>query len=172
MTVIAGAYYATWNALSIGNTEGGIRTSYNYEGRQIRFDSVGSSLVDVLRTGLAMFLDFVLMEYDAAAVDDLRWPFHSFVGTYADSGASMWAAAKPLILTSCRNDIDPATITFPKTILAPGYNVELDYSGSKERVVPLRLIVFPVKYQAEPSSNYEQPNGCEDAIFFEETLQA
>ena len=169
MSVIAGAYNATWNGLSLGNTEGGFRKSYNYDGLQIRFDSVGSGVIDIIRTGLAMFVDFVLMEYDAAAVDALRWPFDGTIGSYSNSGASMWQAAKPLVLTSCRQ-IDPATITFYKTIMAPGYSMELDYAGSKERIVPLRLIVFPIKYAAEISSNPEMPNGCEDAIYFEETL--
>lgn len=169
MTVISGAYRATWNALNLGNTESGFRVSYNYDGRQIRFDEVGTSVVDIIKTGLTMFIDFVLMEYDAAAVDDLRWPVSSIIGTFNNVGSSMWAAAQPLILTSCRA-IDPQTITFYKTILAPGYNLEIDYSGSKERTIPIRLMVFPIRYESEGSGPVEMPGGCEDSVYFEETL--
>lgn len=165
MTVIRGAYNATYNSLSIGNTEVGFRKSYSYQGRDINFDAVGATPVDSIFDGLTLNIDFVCMEYDAAAIDILRWPFHATIGTLAPAGLSMWQLAKPLVLTSCTTGVNPQTITFYKAILAPGYDLELEYSH-RERPVPLRMMIFPVKDGATGSL----PDGCNDIVYFTETL--
>lgn len=171
MTVVNGAYTVTWNSLAVGQLEtGGIRERYNWSGREIRFDSVGAMPVDMLFLGAAMAIDLVAMEYDAAAIETMRWPFHAISGTIYSAGVSMWNRAKPLVITSCRTDINPQTKTFIKTILAPGYDVELDYSAGKERSIPLRLIVFPVKYNAAGYATPAMPDGCTDNVYYTETL--
>lgn len=171
MSVISGAYSATWDGDAIGQFElGGIRERYNWQGKEIRFDSVGMSPVTMLFGGIVMAVDFVAMEYDAAAIEAMRWPWHAISGQAPPAGTDMWAAARPLVLTSCRDDINPQTKTFIKTILAPGYDVELDYSANKERSVPLRLIVFPVKYSAEGYATPLMPNGCSDNVYYTETF--
>lgn len=170
MSVISGAYNATWNALAVGQLEvGGIRERYSWNGREIRFDAVGMAPVDSLFGGIAMALDLVAMEYNAAAIDTMRWPFHIIPGTVPPAGLSMWEKAKPLVLTGCRDDVDPLTKTFHKTILAPGYDVELDYSANKERSVPLRVLVFPVKYAADYAVPL-MPTGCSDIVYYSETF--
>jgi len=168
MSVIRGSYSATWNALAIGNTEVGFRKSYSYRGRNINFDAVGETPVDTIFAGITMTIDFVAQEYDAAAIDSLRWPFHATLGTVAPAGLSLWTAAKPLILTSCVTGVDPATITFYKTILAPDFQLDIDYSH-KERPVPLRLMVFPVAYSQGGYATPSMPTGCLDVVYFEET---
>lgn len=170
MSVTSGAYSATWNALAIGQFElGGIRERYNWQGKEIRFDSVGMSPVTMLFGGIVMAVDFVAMEYDAAAIATMRWPWHANTGQVPPAGTDMWARAKPLILTSCRADINPQTKTFFKTILAPGYDVELDYSAVKERSVPIRLLVFPVKHDAGGYATPAMPTGCLDNVYYTET---
>lgn len=169
MTVIAGSYSGTWNALAIGNTAAGFRKNYAYKGRQIQFDAVGEANVDQIFTGLNMTVDFVAQEYDAAAIDTLRWPFASTIGRVNPAGLSMWQAAKPLILTSCLTGVDPQTITFYKTILAPEYEISTEYSH-RERPLPMRVIVFPVKYEAGGDySTPSHPTGCEEIVYFSET---
>lgn len=172
MSVISGAYAATWDGDAIGNVElGGIRERYSYTGKEIKFDAVGQAPVDILFGAPTLMLDFVCMEYDAAAIDAMRWPWHAISGQAPASGASMWQLAKEFILTSCRSDINPQTKTFYKTILAPGFEVQLDYSGVKERSVPIRLMCFPVKYSME--NDYTPalyPAGCLDMVYYTETF--
>ena len=172
--VVRGSYYGTYDGVAIGETEVGFRHSYSYNGRNITFDSVGETPVDIIYAGLNMNVDFVAQQYVAAAIDDLRWPFNFIIGTVAPAGLSIWAIAKPLLLTSCVTGVDPQTIFFPKAILAPGFSLDIDYSH-KERPLPMRLMILPVRYNAE---GYEgtgeddilMPSGCTDIIYFEETL--
>jgi hypothetical protein len=167
MTVIRGSYSGTYNSLAIGNTEIGFRVSYSYKGRNINFDSVGDTPVDIIFAGLNMNVDFVAQEYDAAAIDTLRWPFDAIQGNLSPAGLSMWLLAKPLVLTGCTTGVDPQTITFYKTILSPDFNLDIDYSH-RERPLPMRLIVFPVKYNSEGYATPELPSGCTDLVYYDE----
>jgi hypothetical protein len=171
MSIVRGPYRATWNGLNIGNTEIGFRKAYSYQGRNIAFDAVGDVNVDVLLGGINMTIDFVAQEYDAEAIESLRWPWHSIPGSMYPAGQSMWMLAKPLILTACLSTTDPATITFYKTILAPGFDVEINYAHI-ERPVPLRLMAFPIAYDAGSGyANPEMPSGCTEMVYYDETLQ-
>ena len=169
MPVISGAYSAQWNAVTLGNANAGYRVNHSYQGRDIRFDSVGTTPVDTIETGLGMTIDFVLMEYDLAAVKAIRWPFHPVEGIKYTAGSSMWSLAKPLILTSCLTGVNPQTITFYKTILAPNFGVEINFSGVMERMVPMRLHVFPVGFDAGGYTIPTLPNGCGELVYFETT---
>lgn len=162
MSIVRGSYNATWNSLSVGNTEIGFRHSYNYRGRTINFDAIGETPVDTIFAGMTMTVDFVAQEYDAAAVDSLRWPFNATIGQLAPAGQSLWELARPLVLTACGSTA-PSTITFYKTILAPDFDLDIDYSH-RERPLPMRLIVFPVRAGATS----QMPSGCNDIIFFVE----
>lgn len=170
--ITSGAYTATWNALAVGQVRpGGYKKRYGYESKPIFFDSVGMNAVDMLFGGIHMFVDFVCMDYNAAAINKLRWPFHNLVGTSPVSGYSIWEAAKPFVMTSCRADINPQTITFYKTYLAPNFDIELDYSGTTERILPMRLIVLPRQYVSGAGATV-LPSGCSDIEYFIETLVA
>jgi hypothetical protein len=171
MSVVRGSYSATYGGFSVGNTEIGFRHAYSYRGRNINFDAVGEIPVDVIFSGINMSVSFVAQEYDAAAIDLLRWPFNATVGVTSPAGLSLWEAAKPLLLTGCNVNTEPQTILFPKTILAPDFDLEIDYSH-KERPLPMRLMVFPVSYSGDGSIDYDEPlypQGCEDVIYFIET---
>lgn len=171
MSVIRGSYSATYNGFNIGNTEIGFRHSYSYRGRNINFDAVGETPVDVIFSGMQMSVSFVAQEYDAAAIDRLRWPFNSLIGVTSPAGLSLWQAAKPLLLTGCATNVDPETILFPKTILAPDFDLDIDYSH-KERPLPMRLVVFPVSFEEDISSYISSPSypaGCANVVYFIET---
>lgn len=167
--IIKGPYNGTWNGLNIGNTLVGFNHKYSYRGRRIQFDSIGETDVDIILSGLSMSVDFVGQEFDAAAIDTMRWPWHATIGQMPVSGVSMWELAKPLILTSCKTGVNPMTITFYKTILAPDFEIDTKYSH-EERPLGMRMMVFPVKYDSEGYATPELPTGCEDNVYFEQTL--
>lgn len=171
MSIIRGSYNGTYNAFDIGNTQVGFRKSYSYNGRNINFDSVGQTPVDIIFGGLQMKIGFVAQEYDAEAIDILRWPFSSIPGRIAPQGLSMWELAKPLLLTACKTTNIPQSILFPKAILAPDYTIDLDYSHT-ERPVPMSLVVLPVKYESG-DPDYEtplMPSGCTDIVWYVESF--
>lgn len=206
----AGSYNATWAALPIGQVApGGFRLRYMYDQKPIMYDSVGSSPVDALFMGLTMYIDFVCMESNQEAFKNalMAWPFDvnniagGLRGTTATAGYSIWRRSRPFIMTSCLpGTVDPLTITFPRTYLAPGFEVALDHSGVTERTVPMRLIVFPTNAfstpgnsssgqtlvgsyrnfqglanqaaQAAAQAGEQPPNGCGANLYFVETLNA
>lgn len=166
MAIVRGAYIGTYNALAIGNTEIGYKHSYSYRGRGIVFDVVGGNPVDILLDGIDMKVSFVAQEYDSAAIDILRWPFHANVGETQPTGFSLWEAAKPLLLTACGTTV-PETILFPKTILAPDFTLDINYNHL-ERPLPMQLMVFPVQEAASYAVPL-MPDGCENIVYFIET---
>lgn len=169
--IVKGSYSATWNSLDVGNTELGFRKSYNYQSRPVNFDAVGQVPVDSIFTGVQMTVDFVAQEYSCPAIDSMRWPFSSVVGRLSPAGQCLWDLAKPLVLTACNGTNVPQTITFIKAILAPDFDLELEYSH-RLRPVPLRFIVYPVQYDATglyTGGTLLRPDGCNDVVYFLET---
>lgn len=163
-----GSYVGTYNALAIGNTQIGFKTSYSYRARGIMFDTVGSTPVDMLFDGMDFKVSFVAQEWTAAARDALRWPFSATPGELVPSGISLWTAAKPLLLTACDAlTTVPVTILFPKAILAPDYTLDTDYNHL-ERPLPIQLIVFPVK-KAGSYAVPLLPDGCNNVVYYIET---
>lgn len=175
--VVSGAYSATWNANDIGNVAiGGYKLRYSYLQKEINFDAVGLTPVDTLFTGLVMMLDFVCMQYSTVGILGMSWPWGDITGGLRGNvnaaGFSMWDAAKPFIMTSCSNATNPTSITFYKTILAPGFEVIQDHSGVQEKVVPIRLIVFPVAYDGSGYATPSRPVACTATQYFTEVLSA
>jgi hypothetical protein len=172
--VVSGAYNAVWNGNTVGQVQlGGFKHRYSYEERKIMFDAVGTNPVDTLYTGLSMYVDFVCMQYHEQAIQVMSWPFHTTRGTASAAGFSMWERARPLVLSACDQTINPRTITFYKTILAPNYEVAMDFSGVQERMVPIRLIVYPIQYEGSEVGLYSTPllpAACVDTVYFSETL--
>lgn len=205
---ISGAYSATYAGLPVGQVAlGGYRLRYSYDMKPINYDSVGSSPVDSLFMGLSMFIDFVCMEFkaDANTIRMMSWPFdiNNFAGagkrgTTGPAGFSIFRQAKPFIMRACTPAlVDPINIVFPKTYLAPGFEVAQDHSGTTERTIPMRLIVFPCDavYTSDSVDTYVKagqllgwegignstamlnasltfrpPQGCTNNLYFVETL--
>lgn len=169
--IISGAYNGIWNALAIGNIGlGGYKLRYNYSRRDVNFDAVGNVPVDVLFTGLNMFVDFIVMQYQKQAIATMTWPWHTIRGTVPAAGEALWDIAKPLLLTACDQTINPKTITFHKTIVAPDYEQMHNYESTVERMIPMRLIVLPVKYNSEGQTAPVRPEGCADITYYTETV--
>ena len=171
--VVSGAYSSTWNALNVGNVAiGGYKMRYSYLQKEINFDAVGLTPVDALFTGVVLMLDFVCMQFSSEAMYTMSWPWGDTTsgrGRVNPAGFSLWDAAKPFIMTSCTAQANPTAITFYKTILAPGFEVIQDHSGVQEKVVPIRLIVFPVAYSGSGYATPLRPVACTDTVYFTET---
>jgi hypothetical protein len=123
-------------------------------------DQTGDTLIDGIFSGVAMNLEFTLNEWNASAVKWLTWFFSqkdplnatdaahatnletSQWGRVDPAGSSLFQRAKPLILTSCFDGINPKIITFPRTVLAPDFQVDTLFSY-QQRLLTLRMLVFP-----------------------------
>lgn len=169
--IVSGAYSGVWKTLAIGNIGlGGYKLRYAYSRKDVNFDAVGNVPVDILFTGLNMFVDFVLMQYNKPAVSAMTWPWSIIKGTVPAAGKALWDTAGPLVLSACSSEINPRTITFHKTIVAPDYEQIHNYESTVERMIPMRLIVLPVKYNSAGYSTPERPAGCEEVTYYTETL--
>ena len=176
--VVSGAYSATWNALAVGNVAlGGFKLRYSYLQKEINFDAVGLTPVDMLYTGMIMMIDFVCMQFNSAAIRTMAWPVDDGTGgrgRVLPAGFSIWEAAKPFIMTACNESLTPSnnprTMTFMKTFLAPNFEVIQDHSGVQERVVPMRLVVLPCAYSGSGYATPLRPVACTDTAYFTEIV--
>jgi hypothetical protein len=144
---IAGGYTATWNALAVGQIADGIRLIHQFFKRLVSGDAYAESPQDAIYRGAELAIAFRLMEFDAAAIQTIKWPYAatkwdiSTVGR-ADVGSSL---AKSLVLTAVAGTpaaATPATATFSKAILHENFPVEVLYAPDL-REVPLRMRIYP-----------------------------
>lgn len=157
MTIHSGSYRGTWNSLTLGLVLDGFNISYANRARKLTTDSLGDTALDYLHAGQDMFIDFVLQEYDAAALRTMIWHQSTVFGMADRAGYSLWDRAKTLVLTSCTGASSPetpspATATFFKTILAPDFDISI-LLANRERYIPVRLMVLPVHAVHTPSAN-------------------
>ena len=91
MSFIAGAYtlgYGTGPS-SLGQVEDGITFSYAPHYEAIRGDNAGDTLQDGVYRGVDVFVSFTLIEYNAAGVQALVWPWSNTLGTLGTIGRLM-----------------------------------------------------------------------------------
>lgn len=197
MAIISGSYSAAWghtnpindNYLPLGNTATGFRETTSMSARTINFDALGEAPADMIFTGVTMFIDFVLQEFDARVIDVFRWrcftggtdavdpiavpaspDYVPGIGQTKTAGGSLWDRARPLVLTSCIAGVNPYQKIYYKTILAPNYDFDVNYSHT-ERVLPYRLIVLPVLGGTdilEEPDDPARPVGCTDLAYCHE----
>lgn len=146
--IVAGPYTATWNSLACGQSADGFRISHQFFKRLVTGDKFAEAPMDAVYRGAEMFANFRLIEYNAAAIATVMWPYGSFltmgqVGRFDITGAS--AIAKSLILTAVAGTEaadSPASLTLTQAIIAEGFPVELLFAPDL-REVPLRLRIYP-----------------------------
>ncbi len=160
MEIVAGSYSGTYDGLNVGITETGYRLSHELFKQLITGDASGQTPIEAIYQGRAQFVNFTVQEFNADAVPSLTEPYSidpatgnhdpglvGAVGQQDVGNDTCPGVAKPLILTAlpgvCAASRGPATITFPKAILAEGFPVDVLY-GPQHRMVPLRLRVYPV----------------------------
>ena len=148
MSFIAGGYTAVWNSLSVGQIAAGSRITHQVFKRLISGDAYAESPQDGVYRGGEVVIGFTSLEYDAAAIQTIKWPYSATkwdLGTVGrtDVGSSL---AKSLIFTAVAGTpaaATPATMTFAKAILHENFPVEVLYAPDL-REVPLRMRVYPV----------------------------
>jgi hypothetical protein len=85
----------------------------------------------------------VLQEYNAAGARAAFWPYNASFGVLGQAGvlASTYAAA--LVMTAVAGtNATPASLTFNKAVIAPGFSTRLLF-GSRLRNVPIRFLMLP-----------------------------
>lgn len=151
MGFIAGRYSATWNALATGQTRDGFRTNHQILKRVITGDAAGQTPQDAVYQGFLFECNFVLIEYDAAAVATIMWPNGGTkwgIGNVGQldvidpTGVVAARLAKPLVLTRVAANppmtATPATLTIVLAALKENFPVELLYAPDL-REVPLSM---------------------------------
>lgn len=147
MSFLAGGYTATYNAQALGQTLDGFRISHQFFKRLITGDAYAEAPQDAVYRGMEMFINYTLIEYDAAGCALAKNPYGAAIHTMGtvgrtDVGSSI---AKQLILTAVAGTpaaTAPVTITFPRAILVEGFPVEILYAPDL-REVPIRQRLYP-----------------------------
>ena len=152
---VTGGYTATWNALALGQTREGYRPSHEFKKEPITGDLMAQTTQDAVYQGVDRFIQFELIEVNSAAVASLIEPYAATPGTPHTVGlvgqrdvgnTDCPGAAKPLILTRaaglCAELSGPATITFPRAIIAANYPIEALLGPNLKRI-PIRLRLYP-----------------------------
>lgn len=163
-SVISGAYRSTWGGWDLG--------LISTDGQQLRVrntsipitaDITGDTVVDMIHTGTLPTITMTLQNWNAQAVEPLTWwmGFGDGIAAYEwgvtdGVGQKMFDYAKPLVLTACHyqtgevsgplasnSTIDPLSVTFYKTILAPDNDIETLFSH-RPRFVTVTLQILPV----------------------------
>ncbi|MBC8868630.1 MAG: hypothetical protein H8E44_04400 [Planctomycetes bacterium] len=146
MSFITGPYTATYNSVACGQSADGYRVSHSFFKRLIQGDGYAQAPQDEIYQGAEMFIQFRMIEYNAAAVASAMWPYGSYL-THGQVGrvSVQQSLVKSLVLTAVAGTpaaSEPATLTLPKSILSEGFPVELLYAPDL-REVPIRMRVFP-----------------------------
>lgn len=154
-TFVAGAYTATYNAKASGQAAQGYRISHSFFKRLVTGDLGGDTPQDGIYRGREQFISYELIEAVSAAIPDLVDPYASTLGTPHTMGvigtldvgySGFTGKAKQLILTavtgSSADDSGPATITFPLSIIAETFPVDVLYAPDL-RQVPIRQRIYP-----------------------------
>lgn len=143
---IAGPYTATYKSLALGQTADGYRLSHQFFKKLITGDSYGQTPQDEVYQGAEMFIQFRLIQYAAAGVAAIMWPYASFL-TIGQVGrvSVQQSLIGALVLTAVAGTpaaTVPASVTLTNAILAEGYPVELLFAPDL-REVPIRQRLFP-----------------------------
>ncbi len=143
MSFVVGSYSATWNGTNIGVVEDGFSLDWVSRGEAIRADVSGDEAIDGVYRGVGMTISCILSEWDEAGAQAMFWPWAATLGEVGVIGRLYSTIAKQLVLTKCaNNEAVPTSLTFPKTLIEPGFNVQT-LLANKHRKIPVRLLVLP-----------------------------
>jgi hypothetical protein len=146
-TFVAGANTVTWNALALGQTADGIRTIHQFFKRLITGDLMAESPQDAVYRGAEVALQFRLIQYDAAGIQTIKWPYSATkwdIGAVGRTDAGS-AIAKSLVMTAVAGTPAatlPATFTALLSVLHENFPVEV-LTAPDLKEVPIRLRVYP-----------------------------
>ncbi len=152
----AGKYDGTLAAGALGQTADGVKTTHEVSKQLIIGDNFGDGVQDAVYRGMNMFVDFTLLEFEAAKAQAAFWPYNATIyamGVIGRTdvatvhGSSQANIATQLVFTALANtpaalDTAPATFTFPTAILRENFPVEI-LCGPVAREVPISMRIYP-----------------------------
>lgn len=147
MAFIAGAFTATYDGSTIGQTEAGFNYEWTVNKRLITGDNQAATPQDAVFRGHEMFVSFSLLEFNAAKAQAAFWPYSATFGAQGTVGTLDVAGSyvKSLVLTPVSgtplNTLGLA-YTFSRAILAEGFPVNILFQPDLI-TVPLRMRIYP-----------------------------
>lgn len=147
MSFIAGGYTVTLGGSTVGQIQDGIMLEQTLNGEPVRGDTFGDTIQDFVFRGGDVFMNMVLLEYDATSAKTAFWPWSTTWGRITSGivGKLGTAMAAALVLTAVAGTsaaTAPATLTANKAILAPGFPVQMLFAP-RLRSIPIRLQLLP-----------------------------
>lgn len=147
MSFIAGKYAITLGASSVGQTGlDSVKVEHQVFKQLIVGDNFAETPQDAVFRGMAEFLEFIMIEYNATAARAAFWPYGSAYGTMDTViGTLDQSNAAQIIMTALTGTpaaAAPTTLTAPKCILAEGYPVSLLFAP-RLREIPVRMRIYP-----------------------------
>lgn len=145
MSFIAGQYTATLGGSTLGQINGGQTIEHTVFKRIITGDNHAKAAQDAVYQGEDVFIQYLLMEYNATSARAAFWPYGSTYLTGGIRGRLDSAIYASLVLTALAGTpaaAAPATITCAKTILAEGFPVGILFAPDL-REVPVRQRIYP-----------------------------
>ena len=143
---VAGGYTATWNSLALGQCADGYRLSHSFFKRIVTGDSMAEGPQDAVYRGAEMFLQMTLIEFNAAGMYSIMWPYGNYLAPGLVGRMDVLSGlAKQLVLTALAGTpaaTSPASISLPLAILAEGFPVEL-LMAPNLREIPIRMRIYP-----------------------------
>ena len=145
---VAGGYTATWNGLACGQAAQGYRLSHNFFKRIITGDKRAQAPQDAVYQGAEMHVQFNLIEYMAAAIATIMWPYGNYLAMGVVGRLDVQQSlCKQMVFTSVAATpaaaaLSPATLTLALCMLSEGFPVELLMAPDLKEV-PIRMRIYP-----------------------------
>lgn len=148
--LVAGAYTAAWNSVSMGLMEGDQSSpaleQINKAEPVANTNAYGKATIEAFYQGADWFYQAILEEFMAGSVG-AWWPFGAVPGSMGIIARSFRAMSAALVLTAVAgtpakdaNNLNSITALY--AVLAPGYNTRF-LMGPTHRKLPIRQILFP-----------------------------
>jgi len=154
MAFIAGQYTATYDGASTGQIASGITVNHSVFKELITGDNFADAPQDAVFRGMAVFTQYTLLEYNAAAARKCFWPYGSayltmdtVIGTLdvdlsGGNGNSLQVVLTAITGTPAQVAGAPATVTMPRAILAEGFPIDILFAPAL-RQIPIRQRIYP-----------------------------
>jgi hypothetical protein len=143
---VAGAYTATWNAITLGSTLQGFDIRPQHHRDDSRIDAMGDTVVDGVYRGYNISVSFQLSDWSTSGLEEaLSLPYGGTPGLVANVGALFVAGglAKTLALTHIVSGND-----YSFTHAIPDFEHGAYSLNNHMRVMTCRFLILP-----DPTTN-------------------
>lgn len=146
VAAVGGPYSATYNSLNVGHTEKGYTLEEEILKEEVKADAYGDMVMDAFYRGLNVTLNFIGIEWSAAATPTMLCPYSATAGVSGQPGQVarlMEGLAQVLVLTDVAltaSDNKPASLTANKAIRHERTSISF---ASLMRKVDFQMRLFP-----------------------------